>query len=139
MVQERRESSGRWGVGACGWGEGSGILGGDRELSQALSRGGVAPLLQLEKEGRDEGKEKVWEGSEERWRGEAWGQRSKKEELRKEETQRQRKGRQRERKKGRSSPCQKPRERLAGGGHMNGTLGYPAKGGPGWGRVRTVG
>lgn len=101
--------------------------------------GGVAPLLQLEKEGRDEARRKCGKEVRKGGGGEAWGQRSKKEELRKEETQRRSKGRQRERKKGRSSPCQKPREMLAGGGHMNGTLGYPAKGGSGWRRVRTVG
>lgn len=118
MINGERAHRKFWGVGVWGrrgQGEGSGIPDGDRELSQALSRGRVAPLLQLEKEGRDEGKEKVWEGSEERWWGEAWGQRSMKEKLRKEETQRQRKGRQREREKGRGSPCQKSREVLAGG------------------------
>lgn len=84
---------------------------GDRKLSQALFRGAVAPFLQLEKDGKDEGKGRVWEGSEERWWGEAWDQRFKK--------QKSRKGgkaeaENRQRKKGRRSLPRKPGEVLAG-------------------------
>lgn len=60
-----------WGLGVQRQGMGSRAMeGGDRKLSQALFRGGVAPFLQLEKDGKDEDKGRVWEGSKERWLGE---------------------------------------------------------------------